>query len=335
MKIGYLELKAPTVLAPLAGVTNLALRLLAKEAGAGLVCSEMVSACGLVNRSHKTYELLATTPEEKPLAVQLFGSDAAIMAAAAQQVEACGADIVDINCGCSVRKILKSGSGSALMREPRKAEGLIKAVRAAIKVPLTIKMRSGWDPSGGQALELARIAQDCGADALTVHPRTARQGFGGSADWSLIARIKQVLRIPVIGNGDIVTPHDALRMMARTGCDAVMAGRAAMGNPLLFGQIEDLLQGRPPRLLAPADRISMMNRFLEFSVQYLGEKKACFLMRSRLAWFVKGLPQAGHFRQAVRYVESRTEVQQLIQDFAHGQGCGQPDCQAVPAAASP
>ncbi|MEJ2326504.1 MAG: tRNA-dihydrouridine synthase, partial [Chromatiaceae bacterium] len=155
-------------------------------------------------------------------------------------------------------------------------------------MPLTIKMRSGWDASGQQALELARIAQDGGADAVTIHPRTARQGFGGCADWSLIARIKAALNIPLIGNGDIVEAADALRMMAETSCDAVMVGRAAMANPLIFTQIQDLLAGRPPRQASAEERVALMIRYLDSSVEYLGEKRACFMMRSRLAWLAKG-----------------------------------------------
>jgi tRNA-dihydrouridine synthase B len=321
MNIGAIELDAPTVFAPLAGISNLPLRLLAKKSGCGLVCSEMVSAHGLAYGSAKTMELLASAPQEKPLSVQIFGSDAGIMAAAAEKVEASGADVVDINFGCSVRKILKSGSGAALMREPRKAEDIIQAVRRAVRVPLTIKVRSGWNASGQQALELARIAQESGADAVTVHPRTARQGFGGCADWSLIGRIKAALDIPVIGNGDIVEAADALRMMTATSCDAVMVGRAAMANPLIFAQIGDLLAGRPPRLVSPEDRIALMVRYLDSSVKYLGEKRACFMMRSRLAWLAKGLPQAGGFRRSVRLVASHAEALELIEDFAERLGC--------------
>jgi nifR3 family TIM-barrel protein len=316
MQIGAVRLEAPTIFAPLAGITNLPLRLLAKESGCGLVCSEMVSAYGLAYGSAKTMALLDSAPQEKPLSVQLFGSDAGVMAAAAEKVEAGGADVVDINFGCSVRKILKSGSGAALMREPRKAADVIQAVRAAIRVPLTIKMRSGWDASGHQALELARIAQDSGADAVTVHPRTARQGFGGYADWPLIGRIKAALHIPVIGNGDVVEAADAVRMMAGTGCDAVMVGRAAMANPLIFAQIEDLLAGRPQRHASPEDRIALMIRYLNASVKYLGEKRACFMMRSRLAWLAKGLPQAGRFRRSIRLIVSHAEARQLIDTYA-------------------
>jgi tRNA-dihydrouridine synthase B len=193
---------------------------------------------------------------------------------------------------------------------------LIRAVRTAVKVPLTIKMRSGWDATGDQALELARIAQSCGVDAVTVHPRTARQGFGGQADWSLIARIKQALHIPVIGNGDIVEAGDAVRMLTQTSCDAAMVGRAAMSNPMIFGQIEDLLAGRPARIVSARDRIAMMTRFLESSVLYLGEKKACFMMRSRLAWIAKSLPQASRFRESMRLVTSQDQARKIIDDYA-------------------
>ncbi len=316
MNIGNIKLDNPTVFAPLAGITNLPLRLMAKEAGCALVCSEMVSSCGLVYGSEKTAQLLDSTPQEKPLSAQLFGSDAAIMADAAQQVEATGADIVDINFGCSVRKILKSGSGSALMREPQKAKALLKATRAAIKIPLTIKIRSGWDHTGDQAIQMAHLAQECGVDAIAVHPRTARQGFGGCADWNLIARVKKEVQIPVIGNGDILTAQDALRMISQTGCDAVMVGRAAIGNPMLFSQIIDVLEGKPERTISPKDRIAMMIRYIKASVRYLGEKKACFILRNRLGWFVKGLPEASNFRKSIRHLESEEHTLDLTNAYA-------------------
>lgn len=315
MNIGTIQLDNPTIFAPLAGVTNLPLRLMAKKAGCALVCSEMVSACGLVYGSDKTLALLDSTAEEKPLAVQIFGSDWAIMAEAASRVQTAGADIVDINFGCSVRKILKSGSGSALMREPQKAGVLIKAVRQTITIPLTIKMRSGWDASGDEALQLAHIAQENGVDAVTLHPRTARQGFGGRADWSLIGKIKQQLQIPVIGNGDIATAADAMAMMEQTGCDAVMVGRAAIGNPLLFAQILDRMAGREARAITDGKRIEMMIRYLKASVRYLGEKKACYMMRSRLGWFVKGMERASRFRHAICRVETEMEAKKLIAEY--------------------
>ena len=316
MNIGPIQIEPPTIFAPLAGITNLPLRLLAKEAGCGLVCSEMVSAHGLVNGSEKTRSLLKSASAERPLSVQLFGSDWAAVAEAAQWVVHAGADIVDINFSCSVKKILKSGSGAALMREPAKAETLLKAVRKAISIPLTIKMRSGWDASGQEALALAQMAQTCGVDAIAVHPRTARQGFGGRADWSLIDRIKRAVAIPVIGNGDITTAQEAIDMYHQTGCDAVMVGRAAIGNPALFTQINDLLAGQPAREIESRARISIMKRYLHASVRYFGEKKACFMMRSRLGWFAKGLPGASQFRHSLRHIDSEAVASSLIAAYA-------------------
>ena len=318
-KIGGIKIEQPTVLAPLAGITNLPLRLLAREAGCGLVCSEMISANGLIYGAAKTHQMLASDPAEKPLSVQIFGSDPSVMAEAARIVEASGADILDINCGCSVKKILKSGSGSALMRDPLKTGRILEAVRAAIGIPLTVKMRTGWEPDGGQALELARIAESCGVDAVVLHPRTARQGFGGLADWGLVKKMKSRLSIPMIGNGDIATAEDALRMRAETGCDAVMVGRAAIGNPMIFSQINDLLAGRPPRPIPLDVRLQVMARYVEDSVRHLGETRACYMLRSRLAWFVKGLAHASQFRQSIRSIDSKTTALSLIRQFAEMQ----------------
>ncbi|MBW1754085.1 MAG: tRNA-dihydrouridine synthase family protein, partial [Deltaproteobacteria bacterium] len=217
MKIGSLHLDNITILAPLAGITSLPFRLLAKEAGCALVCSEMISANGLVYKSIKTHELLRSQAKEKPLSVQIFGSDPAIMADAAVVVEASGADILDINLGCAVKKVLKTGSGAALMKEPQKVERILWRVRKTVNIPLTIKIRSGWEESGSQALKIAEIAQKNGIDAITVHPRTAPQGFGGKANWPLIKAVKRAVSIPVIGNGDVVFAEDALKMTATTG----------------------------------------------------------------------------------------------------------------------
>ena len=243
MNIGSLHLENPVILAPLAGITNLPFRLLAKEAGCGLVCSEMVSADGLVHGARNAFDLLRSLPAEKPLAVQLFGSDPAVMAEAAAIVEGSGADLLDINFGCAVKKVIKTGSGAALMRTPQRAEALLRAVRRAVRIPLTIKIRSGWDGSGRQALALGAIAEACGVNAVTVHPRTASQKFSGRADWGVIAALKRHLSIPVIGNGDIACADDAARMLSETGCDAVMVGRQAIGYPRIFTEIGLRLHG--------------------------------------------------------------------------------------------
>jgi tRNA-dihydrouridine synthase B len=315
MQIGTVKLSNNIVFAPLAGISNLPLRLLAKEAGCGLVYSEMVSANGLVYGSDKTARLMHTVPEEYPLAVQLFGADPAITAAAAQQAVAAGAAIIDINFGCAVKKIVKTGSGVALMRTPDQAEALLKAVRKAVAVPLTIKIRSGWDVSGCQALEIARIAEVCGIDALAIHPRSAAQGFRGKADWSLIATIKQVLKIPVIGNGDIATAEDALSMLSQTGCDGIMIGRAAIGNPFIFAAILARLDGKHPTAPTLAQHFTVMKRYLNDSVAYLGERPACLMMRSRLGWFVKGLHGSSQFRKSITTVSTIEETMAAIERY--------------------
>jgi len=315
MKIGSVLLKNKTVMAPLAGISNLPFRLMAKAYGCALVCSEMVSATGLVRNSVKTQRMLDSAPQEKPLSVQIFGADPDIMAEAARMIEARGADIVDINFGCAVKKIVKIGSGAALMREPQLAEKVIAAVRRAVKIPLTIKMRSGWDNSGRQARELARIAQGCGADAVTLHPRSATQRFGGRADWPLIGAIKKEISLPVIGNGDIATGEDALQMIESTGCDAIMIGRAAIGNPFIFSEVSALLRGEMPPQTDLALRRQTMREYLAASVMYIGEAHACRMMRSRLGWFVRGLPHNSRFRESIKLITSRIEAETLIDAY--------------------
>ncbi len=315
MRIGSVELDNITVLAPLAGITNLPFRLLAKEAGCALVCSEMVSANGLIHGSKKSYELLASRPEEKPLSVQIFGSDPTIMAEAAVQVAASGADIIDINLGCPVKKVLKAGAGVALMQTPAKVKAIIQAVRKAVSIPVTIKMRTGWDASGSQALRIAEIAQDNGVDAVTLHPRTAAQGFGGKADWSLIATVKKHVSIPVIGNGDIVEIEDAIKMQAETGCDAVMIGRAAIGQPWIFSQVLALLKGDEASTPELAQRFEVMTRYLQDSITFFGEKRACRILRSHLGWFVKGLPFSSRFRESLTQISSQDEALTLINAY--------------------
>jgi nifR3 family TIM-barrel protein len=315
MNIGSITLSSPTVLAPLAGITNLPFRLIAKENGCGLVCSEMISSNGLVYRSGKTHTMLESVAEEKPLSVQIFGSDPFMMAEAAVMVEASGADILDINFGCSVKKVLKTGSGAALMRDVFKAEAILRAVRSAIRIPLTIKIRTGWDKSGKQALDIARMAEGAGVDAIAVHPRTAQQMFQGNADWSVIAAVKQSVSIPIIGNGDIDSPETAADMFAQTGCDAVMVGRHAMGNPWIFSQIDARLRSIQHPLVNIARRREIMIRYVKVSVRHLGEKLACPMMRSRLGWFVRGLPESSRFRESVKYVSSEKDAVQRIESY--------------------
>jgi tRNA-dihydrouridine synthase B len=315
MQIGSLTLKNNTILAPLAGITNLPFRLLAKEAGCALVCSEMISSHGLVYKSEKTAKMLDSAPEEKPLSVQLFGARPDIMAEAAAIVESSGAEVVDINFGCSVRKIIKTGSGAALMRTPDLAQDLLKAVRRAIRIPLTIKIRSGWDASGEQAVHISRIAENCGVDAVAVHPRTAGQLFGGRADWSIIAAVKAKVSLPVIGNGDIKSAGDAERMLAETGCDGVMIGRKAIGDPDIFSRVVARINGEEEVDEGFGRRFDLMSRYLRTSVKYIGEEQACRMMRSRLGWFVKGMHKSSQFREAIKQLSSEAEGIDLINAY--------------------
>jgi len=315
MKIGSLTLVNNVILAPLAGISNLPFRILAKEAGCGLVCSEMVSANGLVRKSQKTKKMLDSLPAEKPLSVQIFGSDPAVMAEAAKIVEASGADIVDVNFGCSVKKIIKTGSGVALMKTPEQSKDLLKAVRKSIRIPLTIKMRTGWDKSGTQAIALAQMAEACGVDAIAVHPRTATQGFAGQADWSIIAIVKERVNIPVIGNGDIFTASDAVNMQAKTGCDAVMIGRKAIGYPWIFCQVLACMKGDKIPSADLGQRFAIIKRYLKHSVRYIGEEQACRMMRSRLCWFVKELPHSSQFRRSINHISSEREALEIIDNY--------------------
>lgn len=321
LKIKELEIRGKTFLAPLAGITNLPFRRLVKECGCGVVCSEMISAKGIFYDSEKTVTLLASQENEKPLSVQLFGSDPVSMAYAAEFVEKKGtADIIDINFGCSVKKIVKQGAGVALMKEPKTAEAVLKAVRKATDLPLTIKIRSGWDGSGRQAFALAEMAQNLGVNAIAFHPRTAVQGFKGVADWDLIRQLKERIQIPIIGNGDIHSVEDAARMFSQTLCDAVMVGRAVLGNPFLLAQIETFMaQGtyEPPKA---RDIFQAMNRLILLYVDYFGEKIACRMLRSRLAWFVKGMPGCSALRKNLSQIETADQALALIQLYQNAKG---------------
>ncbi len=315
MKIGTVKLENKTILAPLAGITNLPFRLIAKEAGCALVCSEMVSAHGLVNGSYRTQQLLDSQPEERPLSVQIFGSQPDVMAEAAHLVESSGADVIDINMGCAVRKIIKTGSGVALMRAPDRAASVIRAVRKAVDIPLTVKLRSGWDPTGEQAFEISKIAESCGVDAIAIHPRTATQGFSGQADWTIIKELKKRAAVPVIGNGDIFSAEDAMAMLAQTGCDAIMIGRMAIGNPWIFSHVCARMRGEAEPVVDLEHRFEIMRRYLRESVKYFGEEIACRMMRSRLCWFAKGFRNSSQFRKSINHISTQAQALQQIEAY--------------------
>lgn len=316
MKIKDLDIKGKTFLAPLAGVTNLPFRQLVRECGCAVVCSEMVSAKGIFYNSEKTLTLLRSIPEERPLSIQIFGSDPDAMARAAAFVDEMGvADILDINFGCSVKKVVKQGAGVALMKEPQTARDILRAVRKNTDLPFTIKIRTGWDNSGDQAVALAKTARDAGVDAIVMHPRTASQAFRGTADWNQIKRLKQEVDIPVIGNGDINSPEDAVRMLEQTGCDAIMVGRAAMANPFILSQIETFIESGSYTCPSPGEIFRKMERLTRLYVEYFGEQTACKMLRGRLSWFVRGFPGASSFRRELSRLKSRDETFALIQAY--------------------
>lgn len=316
MNIRSLQLKNPIILAPMAGISDLPYRLIMKPAGAALVFTEMVSAVGLVRASgrNRTFELLDSRPEERPLGVQLFGSDPSDLAHGSRLV-ASHADLVDLNLGCPVPKVTKGGGGSALLRDPERIRRIVAAMREAWDGPLTVKIRSGWDVDQINYLDIGRIAQDEGADAVTLHPRTRSQGFSGSANWSHLRLLKEALSIPVIGSGDIFTADDGLRMLAETGCDAIMIGRGGYGNPWLVSELCARLQGQTWQAPSLLDRAEIAHRHLNLALEIFGERKTLGEMRKHLCWYAHGLAGAAGFRQLINHAEQISTMRSVIDDF--------------------
>jgi len=315
LKIGTVKLENWLVMAPMAGITNLPFRLMVKRLGAGLVTTEMVSAMGLALGQKKSVEYLKTHPSEKPLAIQIFGAKPHIMARAAQMVVEAGADLVDINMGCPTKKVVKTGAGASLLRDLKKVGDIVSAVRLACPVPLTVKIRSGWSPERPVACDIARVIEDYGADAITVHPRFASHGFSGRADWTLIGKIKEQVRIPVIGNGDVLEPSHALKMRNISGCDGVMIGRGAIGNPWIFNQILHLERGLPvPKPNLSERRTAIMEHFHLLS-SYMGEQRAALAMRGLLLWYTKGLPHSNRFRGSITRIKDLESLNSTMDDY--------------------
>jgi len=313
MKLGSLLLKNHVFLAPMAGITNLPFRTLARKFGCGLAFTEMISANGLVREIKKSFRFLDSSPEDKPLGVQIFGSDASVLAEASRIVEAQGANLVDVNMGCPVKKVVKTGAGGALMRDPAKVRLILENIRKTTPLPLTVKMRSGWNRREIRVVEIARIAEDCGADAVIVHPRTVDQGFSGSADWKIIEAVKKHLRIPVIGSGDIKSPHDALRMVSETGCDGVMIGRAALGNPWIIRDIVNRFHQEKPSSFPERQKIieDHMNMEILYSGEYLGIRN----FRKHLLWYTKGMKDSCQFRQKMCHMQDKSLILREMNDF--------------------
>jgi nifR3 family TIM-barrel protein len=313
MKIGSVTIDNNIFLAPMAGITDLPFRVLCKEQGAGLVYSEMISAKGMYYKDEKSWKLAQLSEAELPAAIQIFGSEPDILAYAAQKLNASKATIIDINMGCPTPKITKNGDGSALMLKPDLAGEVIKAVVSVSDKPVTVKIRKGWDEENVNAVELALIAERNGAAAITVHGRTREQFYSGKADWEIIRRVKEAVSIPVIGNGDIYEPEDALRMLESTGCDALMIGRGAQGNPWIFGRIRHFLKtGELLPLPSIDERRKMMLRHLDMLVDLKGEYTGVREMRKHAAWYVKGQRNCAQFKDKVFRAVSKDEIAEHI-----------------------
>lgn len=314
MKIGNLQLANPIILAPMAGITDLPYRLIMKRFGAALVFTEMISATGLCYGGSGSRELLRTDPAEQPLGVQLFGDDPHQLAEATRRVEAQAA-VIDLNCGCPVRKVVSGGAGSALLRDPARVAKIVAAVRRATSRPLTIKLRSGWDAQNRNFLEVAQLAVAEGVDAVTLHPRTRTQMFGGRADWSELATLKAAVQVPVIASGDLFSADDAHAVLAGIGCDGLMVARGGYGNPWLIEQMLARLQGLSERLPTAHERLAVAREHLDLFVASYGPGRAVAHMRKHLSWYVRGIGHAAAFRQQLNQTRSVEALHDLLNSF--------------------
>jgi len=309
LKIGPIQVWPPLILAPMSGVTNRTMRALYKPFGLGLTVTEFVSANALEYGSKRTMEMIDQHGLERPVSTQLWGDDPQIMARAAKVVRECGADIVDINFGCPAPKVTKTNGGSACLRDPDRCEAIMRAVVAAVDCPVTMKMRLGWSETQLVYLDVAERAQNAGVQAVTLHARTAKQFYKGNADWEHIARLKRHLDIPVIGNGDLDDAALAMERMRGSGVDAIMLGRATLGNPWLISQVRDLMEGREPMAApSPADRLRFCIEHYRTMVAELGETRAVPQMRKHVALYLKGIPGAAALRERIMHLDAADEA---------------------------
>ena len=317
MKIGNLELENKVFLAPMAGVSDLAFRIICREFGAGLVFSEMVSAKAMYYKDEKTNDLTKIDEKERPVALQIFGSEPDIMAITVEKYLNIrdDIDIIDINMGCPAPKIVKNGDGSSLMRNPKLAGEIMSSVVKASKKPVTVKFRKGWDDDSINGMEIAKIAEDSGIDAITIHPRTRDMFYSGKADWTYIRKIKESVTIPVIGNGDIFEPQDGIRMIKETGCDGISIGRGCMGNPWIFKRILNLMNGKEDFIPSNEEVISIAIKHLNMVCQFKGDKVGVREMRKQLAWYLKGMRGSNEVKNRINTIENKEEMIEALLEY--------------------
>ena len=317
-KIGNVEIKNQVVLAPMAGISNTAYRQIIKEMGAGLIFAEMVSDKALVYGSEKTFDLLKMSDMERPIAQQIFGSDVDSFVKAAKLVEdKMHPDIIDINMGCPVPKVaIKSQAGSALLKNPDKIKEIVSAVVKAVSVPVTVKIRSGWDANSVNAVEVAKVIEEAGASAITVHGRTRAQGYSGNADWNIIKQVKEMVSIPVIGNGDVTSAEKAKEMLDFTGCDAVMIGRGVLGNPWLIKECVSYLDsGIIPPKPSVREKIEMLKRHYQLLVDSTSEKQAILEIRTHALWYIKGMPKSAYIKNEICKTKNSEDLFKILNDY--------------------
>lgn len=315
LKIGKVELENRYILAPMAGVTDLPFRLLCKEQGAGLLCMEMISAKALQYKNKNTKALLEIDPREFPVSLQLFGSDPDIISEQAKQIEELPFQILDINMGCPVPKVVRNGEGSALMNQPRLVYDIIYKTARAIQKPVTVKIRKGFHDDSVNAVEIAKIAEEAGASAIAVHGRTREQYYSGKADWDIIRQVKEAVRIPVIGNGDVTDGEHAISMLTQTGCDGVMIGRGAQGNPWIFKELLEYEQtGSMPSRPTKEEIRNTMLRHARLQIEFKGDYLGIREMRKHVAWYTKGMEGSAKLRDEINKVESYEELRELLEE---------------------